>query len=106
MNATYTEPGREDGDGLTGYVTEPVISTTPFGEAIYVLLGKEAPMLRMGQTVLITVQECWSGYSEYSITSTWSEVYLTIPELDWERNWPSMGHFLRALSDANPEEDH
>lgn len=43
----------------------------------------------------------WSGYSEYTVTNQWSEIVLTVPQWNTEREWPSLGDFLRAMADAN-----
>jgi hypothetical protein len=98
----YYDP---DGDTVFGFVTEPVGRGTTFGEAVARLVLSEngrSEYDRVG-TVLMTTRKHWSGYSEYTIMDEWSEIILTVPELEWEKEWPSLGDFLRAMAEANPE---
>lgn len=48
---------------------------------------------------VITLHECWSGYSEYTITSTWSEI-----GIEWGEHslyYESMGAFFTAAAEAD-----
>jgi hypothetical protein len=48
--------------------------------------------------MLMHVHHCWSGYSEYTITSTWDEI--TIEWGDWKYRWDGMATFFRQLEEA------
>ena len=109
----YTKPGKVDYDGyyddesgcVFGFVTEAVEGRSTFGHAVVALVLKETGRDYGTPSVLMTTREHWSGYSEYTITNTWSEIILTVPEWNWEREWPSLGDFLRAMAEANLEAD-
>lgn len=47
----------------------------------------------------LTVHHAWSGYSEYTITSTWDEI--TIEWGDAKIDYPSMAEFFRAVFEAD-----
>lgn len=111
MSIKYREPATVDygdydpeGNCVNGFVTEAVAKEGTFGEAILVLVRAESGNHGYPD-VLMTTRAHWSGYSEYTITNQWSEIILTVPAWNWEREWPSLGDFLRALADANPEAD-
>ena len=109
----YTEPGEveylsqydPDGNCVDGFVTERVERKGTFGEAVVRLVLKETGREYGNPDVLMTTRSHWSGYSEYTVTNTWSEIILTAPAWNWEREWPSLGDFLRAMAEANPEAD-
>ncbi|OBJ40260.1 hypothetical protein A5630_25250 [Mycolicibacterium mucogenicum] len=47
---------------------------------------------------VITVSDCWSGYSEYTITSRWDEI-----SIEWDGrgvHYASMGEFFAAALEA------
>lgn len=51
-----------------------------------------------GHPLLLTVHECWSGYSEYTITSVWQEI-----GIEWgtySHHFESMPDFFRSIADA------
>jgi hypothetical protein len=106
----YTKVGEVDygdydpeGGCVSGFVTEEVNRRSTFGEAVVRLVLRETNRTYGHPNVLMTTRSHWSGYSEYTVTSTWSEIILTVPEWNWEREWPSLGEFLRAMAEANPE---
>lgn len=102
----YTEPGTvESDDGLSDVTTAVVDLGTIFGQAVLTLVHKEIVKPDSFPVILITTEDHWSGYSEYTVTNTWQEIVLSIPAWDWEKEWPSLGDFLRALADANPERE-
>lgn len=101
--------GYYDGEGqpISGFVTVAVNRTGTFDEAVRALVRKETGRSEYVAVppVLMTTRDHWSGYSEYTITNTWSEIILTVVDWNWEHEWPSLGDFLRAMADANPEAD-
>jgi hypothetical protein len=108
----YTKVGEEDygdyspeGECVNGFVTEEVKRGSTFGDAVAQLAIKATGRQYGNPNVLMTTRSHWSGYSEYTVTNTWSEIILTVPEWNWEQEWTSLGDFLRALADANPEAD-
>lgn len=46
----------------------------------------------------ITVHHCWSGYSEYTITSSWDEITVTWGKYSYD--FKHVSEFFRALADA------
>lgn len=108
----YTEPGEVDygdfdpeGNCVNGFTTVEVDQNTTFGEAVMKLLLVETNRTYGRTRVLMTTRRHWSGYSEFTVTNQWSEIILTAPDWNTEREWPSLGDFLRAMADANPEAD-
>lgn len=109
----YTEPASVDyddyyspeGEAVYGFVTEQVDTATTFGEAVLKLVLSSTDRTYGMPSILMTTRAHWSGYSEYTITNQWSEIALTVVDWNYEREWPSLGDFLRALADANPEAD-
>jgi hypothetical protein len=108
----YTEPreveyGYEDekGRAVFGFKTEPVDCGTTFGAAVNNLILRETGRTYGNPKILMTTREHWSGYSDMTITNQWSEIILTVPDWNTEREWPSLGDFLRAMADANPQAD-
>lgn len=106
----YTEPAEVDygdydpaGGCVNGFVTQALGREDTFDRAVQRLVLKETDRTYGNPDVLMTVREHWSGYSEYTVTNQWSEIILTVPAWNWEREWPSLGDFLRAVADANPE---
>lgn len=107
----YAEPADVDygdyspsGECVNGYVTKPVEPNDAFGRALDALIRKETGRSYIGSgRILMTTTECWSGYSEYTITNQWSEITITMPSIAFEKSWTSMGDFFRAVADANPE---
>jgi len=107
----YREPAVVDygdyspeGESISGFVTESVAKDGTFGQAILQLVRAESGNHGYPD-VLMTTREHWSGYSEYTVTNQWSEIILTVPAWNWEKEWPSLGDFLRAVAEANPERD-
>lgn len=108
----YTKPADvdygdydQDGGCVSGFVTVEVGKSGTFEDAVRRLVLKETDRTYGNPDVLMTTRAHWSGYSEYTITNTWSEIILTVPAWNWEREWPSLGEFLRAVAEANPEAD-
>lgn len=110
----YTEPASvscddyfdDDGNAIFGFTTVEVAAGSTFGEAVRQLVLKSTDRAEWTmRQLLMTTRDHWSGYSEYTITNTWSEIILTVPAWNWEQEWPSLGDFLRAMADANPEAD-
>lgn len=97
----------EDGRQVTGFITVAVGMTSTFDEAVRNLVRRETGRGEYVRVppVLMTTRAHWSGYSEYTITNTWSEIILTVVDWNWEHEWPSLGDFLRAMAEANPEAD-
>ena len=94
-----------DGEAVHGFVTERVDPLTTFGHAVVQLVLEVTGRTYGNPEVLMTTRDHWSGYSECTITNEWSEIVLTVPEWNFEREWPSLGEFLRAMADANPKAD-
>lgn len=101
VDCDYYDP---DGGRVNGWTTEPVRVGT-FAEAVVKLVLKETNRTYGHPEMLMTTRRHWSGYSDMTITNQWSEIILTVPAWNWEREWPSLGDFLRALAEANPEAD-
>ena len=108
----YREPADVDygdyspeGEAINGFVTKPVSTDDTFGEAVRQLVLQATDRTYGLPSILMTTRSHWSGYSEYTVTNQWSEIILTVPDWNWEREWPSLGEFLRALAEANPAAD-
>lgn len=94
-----------DGDGLFGYVTREAQRGDAFGNAVYNLAiqrynqqqGPNAFWGPIPDKLFMTTEECWSGYSEYTVTSTWSAIVISVPEWDFEFSFPKVSEFLQAL---------
>lgn len=54
------------------------------------------------KNVRFVVSNCWSGYSEYTITSTWDEIEFSIGSHSY--HFESMPEFFKAMSEV-PKED-
>lgn len=66
---------------------------------VYSTLGGRRPYLSGYPT--LTIHNCWSGYSEYTITSQWHEI-----GIEWDGHsffFESTAEFLKALSEADTE---
>jgi hypothetical protein len=94
-----------EGNAVDGFVTKAVDRGDTFGEAVHRLVLRETGRQYGNTEILMTVRRHWSGYSEYTVTNTWSEIILTAPAWNWEHEWLSLGDFLRAMAEANPEAD-
>ena len=49
---------------------------------------------------VLTIHECWDGYSEYTVTDTWNEV-----QVEWDgltAYFESTPEFLLALAEGRP----
>lgn len=108
----YTKVGEVDcgdydseGNLVNGFTTEAVDANTTFGDAVRRLVLQITNRTFGSPEVLMTTRNHWSGYSEYTVTNTWSEIILTVVGWNWEHEWPSLGDFLRAVAEANPEAD-
>lgn len=64
------------------------------------LLRKEGHGAYWPAPMYLVTEGRWSGYSEYTITSTWTEVHVHYGEVDL--HFDDMGEFMRRLADANP----
>lgn len=110
MSIKYRETG-EGGDFYENdeYVTVAVDRNDGiFGEAVYALMGqRHSPESRYSYprpgAVLMTTEKKWSGYSEFTITSMWSEIVLTAPEWNLEERWESIPEFFKALAAVDSE---
>lgn len=69
-------------------------------EPILNLLRQEGHGAYWPEPMYLVTEERWSGYSEYTITSTWTEVHVHYGEVDL--HFDDMGEFIRRLADANP----
>ena len=128
MKVTYTQPGVWDYDSLRypegAYrapdprddpewagegnpdrfitVEEPEGST--LHDALTALILSEVPNLyAVRGPLLVTTEGWWSGYSEFTITYTWSTVVVSAPRIHWERRWPSVADLFRDLASASEE---
>lgn len=101
------------GSARDGYSTYEEPAGTPLAEAVRTHLtrleaekGKKNPeWVVRGQTknqpLKVTVHACWSGYSEYTITNTWTEA-----SIEWgpyALEFESMAELFRTLADAEAE---
>lgn len=94
-----------DGRPISGFRTVQVNREDTFGLAVRNLLLRETGREYGYPEILMTTRDHWSGFSEFTITNQWSEIILTVVEWNLEREWPSLGDFLRAMAEANPEAD-
>lgn len=69
-------------------------------EPIINLLRREGHETYWTAPMYLVTEGRWSGYSEYTITSAWTEVHVHCGEVDLHFN--DMGEFMRRLADANP----
>jgi len=90
------------GASRNGYAVYTENADYPLGRAIRDLIadktGEPAWCLRLEGDPELTVHYAWSGYSEYTITSTWDEMQIV-----WdghELNFDSMPEFFRAVSET------
>lgn len=98
-----------DGDEWTamfGYATTDITNDSVLGEPAQALMA----FIRSGSNfwarpnkVLMTTERRWSGYSEYTITSTWTEVILTAPDWNMAHRWESLPAFFKALGEASDD---
>jgi len=100
----YAIVGATDLDDELGNeaVTNIVARGETFGEAValFVLVDTERPTWTNVPEILMTTEPHWSGYSEYTITSEWSEVYITVPAWNFERHFESVADLFAALAKA------
>ena len=117
---TYREPGKqfEDCDylpddhydrlpnganGTTGIITtvEPIDST--LYRAVDAFRRRQTGgWARMGE-LLITHEGWWSGYSEFTVTSTWESVVVTSVKLNWEYRWETVAAMFRDLAEVEDD---
>lgn len=100
---TYVEPQDSPlADGVLGYLTRKV---TPVDARYGELDRNQSAIMRAVQDkpLTFTVHNCWSGYSEYTITDMWSEISFTWGE--YEHHFEGMAEFFRALGDSVPARD-
>lgn len=64
------------------------------------LLHEEGHGTHWPAPMYLVTEGRWSGYSEYTITSTWTEVHVHHGEVDL--HFDDMGEFMRRLAAANP----
>lgn len=108
-NCDGTTPSGAGRDGYVTYEeTDPILLN-----AIqkFVMADKEwreteppYPYYPKDEPLLLTVHHAWSGWSEYTITSTWDEV--TVKWGGFERHFESMSDFLAALAKDADKPDH
>lgn len=90
------------GAGRDGYEVYTESADSPLGRAIRDLIidktGESPWNISLEGNPQLTVHHAWSGYSEYTITSTWDEMQINWG--DYELNFESMPEFFRAVSEA------
>jgi hypothetical protein len=118
VGITYREPGEvdydleyfdhdsggycaEDACGRTRVITveEPIDST--LGSALTRLILRDldgSAYWTPSHRILVTTEGWWSGYSEYTVTSTWETVVVTCPERNWERRWETPAALFADLA--------
>lgn len=84
--------------GVNSRITVEVNGSDVFSCAVRQLAS---PDKAIRGPIYMTTESCWSGYSEFTITSEWSEIVVTIPEQRWQRRWETVGTFLTELATAN-----
>src|SRR3954462_11392180 len=98
MTIKYSKVGKteyigyfdENGDQIREKSTELVEREGLFGWAVLVLVKTETGKnegVRIPD-ILMTTEEHWDGMSEFTITNEWSQIVLTVPEWNWEKEWP------------------
>lgn len=95
----YDEAGMDDAPRV---VTETIAPGSILHEPIANLIRTKVPGHWTTALMYLVTEGKWSGYSEYTITSTWDEVHVHHGGVDM--HWDDMGAFMRALADANPAE--
>lgn len=108
VEPTYLKVETVDGDWSddpSGYVTTAVTPDGVFGNAVYDLMCKATGRTeyQRPKSVLMTTEDRWSGYSEYAVTSTWTEVIITVPEWNTARRFDSLPAFFKALGDGTTD---
>lgn len=93
---TWNGMGDDDRPPVTQEITEGHILFDPIEE----LFRKANLPVRWGAAIYLVTHHRWSGYSEYTITSTWEEVHVHHGGSDL--HYDDMGAFMRALAEANP----
>ncbi|MGW5519111.1 hypothetical protein [Nocardia africana] len=91
---TYREPD----DGPIGKAVRVYLERTHANESTYQPISEYVDKHIRHEHLELTVHDCWSGLSEYTITDTWTEV-----SLKWgpfEAEFDSMAEFFRELSTA------
>lgn len=96
MTYTYERP-----DGECYECEEPVTQVVKYGDTLYEpiigLWAKETGgSIYAHPDVYLTTDPRWSGYSEYTITSTWDEFHLKVDT--WERHYHETGKFFVDLA--------
>lgn len=91
----------EDASGRTRVVTVEESPDSTLGKALSAFIlstlanGTYWPR---GHRILVTTEGWWSGYSEYTVTSTWETVVVTCPERNWERRWETPAALFTDLA--------
>ena len=104
-----TSPSGNSRDGFTTFQED---ADSPLAEAVAKFLIKQLGTelsewerarriseAVKGHPLEFTTHHCWSGYSEYTITSTWDEMSFKWGE--FEHHFESMAEFFKALADAD-----
>lgn len=95
----YTEPG-ENADPedyyLHRYVTTKVAHSDPLHMPLWVWLRKRVGPTRL-DTILLTTEECWSGWSDQTISNEWTSIVVTVPDAHFEHRWDTLPEFLRDM---------
>ena len=84
-----------------GYTTYREPDNSPVARAIFQHIERSHRNVWMQvrhEPLELTVHNCWSGYSEYTITNTWSEV--SVKWGPFELHFDSMPAFFRALAET------
>jgi hypothetical protein len=98
---SFYEPGDDENPRrMFGYTTVEVTGTDIFAIALRAWIRKTVGTraYRALPKILMTTEACWSGYSEYTVTSNWTEVVITVPTMRFERHFDSIPEFFAALS--------
>lgn len=96
---TYEEPRDSPlGDAVTDFLIEHIQSEDKQTQSRYRYENTVWNNTK-DESLIFTVHKCWSGYSEYTITSTWAEI--SFKWGPYEHHFPSMGEFFQTLSKSS-----
>lgn len=93
----HDEPS-PSGSQRQGYVTYEETEQYLVDQIRGFIRSKSTGYLYLHGYPTLTVHHCWSGYSEYTVTSTWHEV-----GIEWDGNsyfFESTAEFFKALSEV------
>ena len=98
---SYDEGGMDD---LPRVVTQVIETGDILHDPIRNLIRTKVPGHWSLAPMYLVTEGRWSGYSDFTVTSTWDEVHVHQGGVDL--HWDDMGAFMRSLADANPPEGH